>query len=675
MTNLLEEINKNLDKETTKKVKELRIQRQEKWYINFDSYKIVDFKKKIFEELKSFDDVIKNVDDIELTYVDRNKFDADLSIKVPALLQKYKKSYIKEIVPKLLDFLQNSSLVKNNIIKKLDSIWIYLNITLNDWFLFSCISEILQKQEKYWENDLKKWKDIVVDYSSPNVAKHLHAGHIRSTIIGHVLSNIYEKNGYTVHRVNHINDWGGFWYLIEWYNRWKDSLPDFENKNDLLFFIYTIYRTWEKASKSLEEFEKKDEKLSYFWEFNSWDDFKKLFKDFVLAWQARFKELEKWEKEIVELWQEMVSWSLEDFSRFYNLLWIHHDYVIWESFYAKMWVDLVFDLEKKWLVVKYDENLAKKDLEKLEKKLKNEEIDEKYFENLKKEIENDIWAYIIDLWNFERFVVLKKDKSSIYATRDLAAILYRAKTFSPEKIIYEVGQEQAEHFDKLFKSAKKLGLKDIDFKHIYHWFYVDAITKKKLSSRDWASNVIKLIEESIKYFEKKYENNDSFTEQEKKEIAYKLAIWSIIFNDIKQDKKNPVSIYWDLQKTFEIFEESWGAYVLYSIARANSILDKIKIDLNPENINFDKLENIEKIILLELTRFPLVVKQAFENHNPAIIIDFVLNLSRAYNSYYNSFRVIEKDEVIIYRAFITKWVSIVLKNALKICNIESINRI
>jgi arginyl-tRNA synthetase len=138
-----------------------------------------------------------------------------------------------------------------------------------------------------------------------------------------------------------------------------------------------------------------------------------------------------------------------------------------------------------------------------------------------------------------------------------------------------------------------------------------------------------------------------------------------------------VPINSNLQKTFESFEESWGAYVMYSIVRANSILKKVwdfKFS-EFEKIDIENLDNIEKQILNEITKFPLIVKQAWENHNPAVIAEFTLTLSRFYNSYYNSHRVLDNDKVIYSRVFITNAVSIVLKNALKICHIDVPERI
>lgn len=681
-TNILSAKNLDLHKRTLRKISEIKKERDNDWYIEYDSYVINQIWRQFYDLLKGIDDLIIRKEDIELTSVDKKKFDADLCIKIPQLLQKIKwQWYIKEIVPKILESLNNSDLKINWVISKIEAVGIYVNITLSDNYLFNTLRDVFEKWEKYWENDSHKWESILVDYSSPNVAKHLHAWHIRSTIIGHILSNLYNANWYCTHRINHINDWWGFWYLIEGFDRWAYRLNDFENKNDMLFFIYTMYRKWEKVLKSQEEYNNlskycKKELIEYYGEFFNYEDFCLLFNDFVEASKNRFKSLERGENQETETWCQMVGWSMDDFNNFYNLLWIHQDYLIWESFYSEYGYNLVMNLEKEWKVVLYNDELANRDISKLEKLLVEKKITQKSFDITKEEILRDIWAYVIELENFERFVVLKWDKSSIYATRDLWAIKYRAENFSPTRIIYEVWQEQDEHFNKLFRSAHKIWIDWINFSHAYHWFYVDSKSKKKLSSRDWASSVQKLINDSIVFFKNKYLDTN-ITEEEINDIAYKLAIWSIIFNDIKSDKKNSISISSNTRETCESFEESWWAYILYSIIRAKSILAKIdKIEnINFDNINVEKLDNIEKNIINEINRYPLVITHAQKNDNPSILAEFILNLSRHYNSYYNSHRVIYGKEVIESRIIITKAFIGVASNAMKLFHIKIPNKI
>ena len=674
--------NQKIHLQTLEKISRIKQEREKQGYVDFNSYEINKLLEVLFDILKWFDESIKAKEDIELTFVDKNKFDADLCIKIPSLLQKFKwQWYIKYIIPKVIDVLNKSSLKKDWIVSKIETISIYINITLTDSYLFNTLKDVFDKWHQYWENDTHRWESIVVDYSSPNVGKHLHAWHIRSTIIWHILSNLYNANWYYTHRVNHINDWGWFWFLIEGLNRFQSKLNNFTNNNDMLFFIYTLYRKWEKVSSSKKEYSNLSESglnelKKYYWDFFDYEDFCLLFSNFVEAWKNRFKSLEKWEKNEVEIWKKIVNWSMQDFRKFYNLLWVHQDYIIWESFYSDYWLNLVMDLEKQWKVVLYTKDLADRDINKLKELLSKKDITQRVFEITKEEILRDLWAYVIKLNNFERFVVLKADKSSIYATRDLWAIKYRVENFSPSRIIYEVWQEQTEHFDKLFKSANKIWINRIWFSHIYHWFYIDWKTKKKLSSRDWASNVQKLINDSIEFFKNKY-GDSNFSNEEIDDIAHKMAIWWIIFNDLKSDKKNPISISNDIKETCESFQDSGWVYVMYSIARARSILNRVDNlnNISFENINVDKLNNIEKIIINEINRYPLVINKSQENDNPSMLIEFLWNLSKYYNSYYNSHKVIHWNKIIETRLLITKAFIIVATNAMNIFHIQVPRRI
>lgn len=674
----LDKFNLDLHNKTLETKKKVDLEREIKWYVDFDNYNINILKN-------SFLEIFKNVwyveyeDEMDLTFTDRNKFNSDITIKLPNLISKYKWSgYIKDVVPKLITILNNSNLVSEWIITNIEQKWIYINISLNDEYLFKSMWQVLDLWSKYWENDIHKWESVVIDYSSPNTAKHLHAWHIRSTIIGHVLSNLYDSNWYVAHRVNHLNDWGGFGNLIEWYERWKDIMPNFEIENDMLFFIYTIFRKWEKASSDIDEFNKftKEDILElkkYYWEFVNYEDFAELFLIFKNNSANRFYNLEKWKKQEVHLWEKMVKWSMDDFNKFYNLLWIHQDYIIWESFYSKMWKNIVLDLEKKWKVLFYEEKNALNDISLLKIELDNEKITEKEYENIKNEILNDIWCYLVPLDNFERFVILKKNESTIYATRDLAAIKYRNDIYNPSRIVYEVWQEQGEHFDKLFKSSNKIWIENINFSHVYHWFYVDSESKKKLSSRDWASNVQNLINSSIKYFTNKYEWSNDFTKIEVKDLSYKLAIWSIIFNDLNKDKKSSVLISKDITEACKIFEASWGAYIMYAFARAKSILWKYSNNIPDLNdIELNKLEDIEKKIINQFNKYPLIIKNASDNDNPAILAEYLLNLSRNFNTFYNAYRVLDWSD---YRLKILESFIVIIKNWMNLLHIEVPNKI
>ena len=183
-----------------------------------------------------------------------------------------------------------------------------------------------------------------------------------------------------------------------------------------------------------------------------------------------------------------------------------------------------------------------------------------------------------------------------------------------------------------------------------------------------------LLHWSIQYFKDKYQEDTSFTEEEKDTIAKTLWVGSIIYNDIKKDKKLPILISWDVQKAVRTFEESGGAYIIYSSCRAKNILKKIDNQL-PDIQEFKdiQLEGIEVDIVKKIIQFPEIIKQACREHNPSVIAEFLYSLSLAYNAYYTNYPVLKWDN--LYRLIITKSVAQVLDNWLKILHIKTLNRI
>ena len=295
------------------------------------------------------------------------------------------------------------------------------------------------------------------------------------------------------------------------------------------------------------------------------------------------------------------------------------------------------------------------------------------------EIRADINAQVVLLDNRERFVVLRSDGGSIYATRDIGCLWFRCQTRAPALIMYEVGQEQADHFEKLFETGEKLGWLDRDdgtktiCKHIAHGFYVDASTKKKLSSRAGASNVHALIDASIDYFRKRYDWNSDFTSSEIEHNARTLGVASIIINDISKGRMDPVLVDPDLEKTIQWFEQSWGAYLLYTICRAKSLLKKATVTWTHQlNANDTITRTNEQIALLQqLSSLPNMLQKAVETHEPCVLVQYVYTLTQAFNTMYGSTdRMI--DDAVALR--LTACYIQVASNVLRICNIEPLER-
>ncbi|HZT35898.1 MAG TPA: arginine--tRNA ligase, partial [Nitrososphaera sp.] len=416
-----------------------------------------------------------------------------------------------------------------------------------------------------------------------NVAKHLHAGHIRSTIIGHALHYLYEATGHTAFGMNFINDWGGFGYLMEAYRRWGDEEKNYQNKNDFLYALYLRFRTMEKEAENQDG--------APFVEFKEKAD-------------ALFRDLEAGKSEVVELWEKMVGWSLQDFNRFYDLINIHLDVVDGEAFYARRGNALV------------EEALAAH----------------------RATIENE--AAVVHVGSDVDFVIRRSDESTIYATRDLAALEFRSQEVGAERIVYVVGQEQTDYFARLFKATDilKIAKPGTVLQHVPFGFYVSASTKKKLSSREGAQNVISLIESAIDYFAKKYPD---LAEADIK----KIAVGSITFNDIKKSRMMPVELdTGNIQKMIQGFEESGAAYVMYAVARARSIVRKhaggvpTMAELS-EKGTVAELAPVETVLLKRIASLADTIVRAAETNEPSVLAEYLVRLAQDYNSYYESFPV------------------------------------
>lgn len=283
-----------------------------------------------------------------------------MTIGIPSLIKQIGfQNYVSVLIPRVLETLLGGA---DSIFVSGYTTGIYLNLTLKNSSLGKVVEDALVLGTRFGENNLHKNENVVIDFSSPNVAKHLHAGHIRSTIIGQILSNIYDANGYAVHGINYINDWGGMGYIIEGYRRWG-KLADTIAKNDFLAKVYGIYRSWQKFSASEEAFNGRTEAESqdlakFIGEHTSYEAFQQGFKEYDTASRAAFALLESGDSETFAIWMKLVEWSLEDFKKFYALLRVHHPYVIGESFYALDGKSLIEELYSEGKVVFFDEEKA-----------------------------------------------------------------------------------------------------------------------------------------------------------------------------------------------------------------------------------------------------------------------------------------------------------------------------
>ncbi len=674
----LEQYNTELTREilTTKGL--ISKKRQAYWYTTKNEYVFQQLTDKIQAHIDRF--LITHHPEIEripclIHRIDVSMYGADFTIKFDtSIVRALGKWFASEFVPQIVATLQAEKHELN--LSAIEQKGIYINCTLDSSFWWTIGKQILSLGDRYGDIDIHARQVAIAEYSSPNAAKHLHAGHVRSTVIGYVLSNIYEHTGYTVHRINHINDRGGFGQLIEGWKRWHELLYNqgFRD-NDLNYQIYTIFRQAEKLVKHRQDDEA--EQLAPYFITSNQEAFTRDYDSFQANAVAAFHALEAGDPDVFAIRKEIVASSLIEFKTFYDKLDITHDYTIGESFYEKIGRQCIEEGKKAWRIVTFTQKIADQYIQDFDSN--NQDIEPEQRQKKHEEMLADIDAEVVLLDNRERFVVLRSDGGSIYATRDIWCLWFRTQTRAPSLIMYEVGQEQEDHFQKLFETADKLGWLDREENtkttclHIAHGFYVDAISKKKLSSRAGASNVHTLVDATITYFKDKYAGRDDFTPEEINHNARTLGIASIIINDLSKSRMDPVLVSEDLTKTIAWFEQSGGAYLIYTICRAKSLLKKATVNrTDADVVNTDNIRTHHQIALLQqCSEFPGLLEKACLQHEPSVLVQYAYHLTQSFNSMYGaSDRMVDDAQALQLTACYIQ----IMTNVLRICNIEPLER-
>lgn len=497
-------------------------------------------------------------------------------------------------------------------IEKIDIVGGYLNFTISKINLAkTTLEEIDNKKEDYGKSNLGNSKKIVIDYSSPNIAKPFHIGHLRSTVIGGALYNIYKYLGYDVTGVNHLGDYGTqFGKLIEGYKLWGEEYNIEKSPIEELTKIYI----------RINEACKQDEKV-------------------LENCRENFKKLEEEDKYCKEVWEKFRNLSLQEFKKVYDLLGSKFDSWNGEAFYSDKMPEVIEILE-----------------------------------NTGKLIESR-GARIIDLEDKginTPCIIEKSNGSTTYATRDLAAILYRARTYDFDKALYVTSYEQVLHFKQIFEVAKLMGLDEKYIKGLEHVaFGMVLLPTGKMSTRE--GNVIKLEEllnEAIsKVRDIIEEKNPGFTEEEKQDIAKKVGIGAVIFNDLSSARIKDEIFDWD---TMLNFSGETGPYIQYTYVRINSILKKVEEVPKLKNIDYGKVLGKEEQNILKLIySFTNILEQVTLKNEPSILARYLIDIAKTFSSFYNENKIIVEDKVLqdarIYLAYAT---GIVLKNGAKLLGID-----
>ncbi len=389
----------------------------------------------------------------------------------------------------------------------------FINFYINKIFIQKELETIYKQKTKFGLSKIGKNKTIIIDYSSPNIAKPMHIGHLRSTIIGETLANLYEMLGYKIIRWNYLGDWGTqFGKLIAAYKLWGEKNEIEKNPIPTLLSLYIKFHEEVKNNPDLE-------KLG----------------------QEEFKKLEKGDKKNRKLWLWFKKESIKDFQKIYGLLDIKFDLILGESFLEKDLIPLISLLKKKNLTQKSE------------------------------------GALIIPLekYNLPPALIQKSDEASLYLTRDLALLKYRLTKYCPAKILYIVGNEQDVHFKQLFTIAKIIfPNKKTELAHIKFGLVLSE-KKKKFSTREGEiiplEQVInQVITNSLEIIKEK---KPEWPLSKQKKLAQTIAVGALKFNDLKSFRSSDIIFNW---KKMLDFSGDTSVYLQYSYARINKILTKAK---------------------------------------------------------------------------------------------------
>ena len=472
------------------------------------------------------------------------------------------------------------------------------------------VARIISQGEDYGKSDIGKDKTVLVEFSSPNIAKPFHIGHLFSTAVGNSLEKIYKFLGYETVKINHLGDWGTqFGKLISAYKRWGD--PEVISKDPIneLLKIYVKFHDEAKENPELE-----DEAREY------------------------FRLLETGDEETTSLWKYFRDISLMEFRRVYDMLNISFDSYNGESFYSDKMDEVVDILRDKELLVESE------------------------------------GAQVVDLSEKDMppCMILKSNGTTIYATRDIAAALYRHRTYDFHKNIYVVGTPQALHFRQIFAVLKKMcGDWADDCVHV--GFGLVKFPDKKLSTRD--GDVV-FLEDVL---------NESITKtlgiitdgqtppENPEEVAKKVGIGAILYAFLKNNREKDIVFSWD---TMLDFEGESGPYVQYSYARGKSILRRAETDYS--DADYSLLTSDEEYELIKhLDQFNNAVVSASEKNEPFFVNRYVTTLAKLFNKFYNVSPILKDDvpeNVKKARLALVCATSTVIKSALGLLGIETVEK-
>lgn len=474
--------------------------------------------------------------------------------------------------------------VDKDIIDKIEIVGGYLNIYINKETLVSNVfKEMANKKETYGSSNIGQGKNVVIDYSAPNIAKPFHIGHLRSTVIGGALYKIYNFLGYNSVGINYLGDWGlQFGKVMAGYDMWKDEYDFEQSEIQAILKIYVRFCKEEKEKPELTE-----------------------------TARQYFKRLEDGNKKEVETWQWIRRISLENYQKTYNLLNSKFDSYNGESYYNDKMDAVVEEIKEKGLL---------------------------------KESEG---AQVVDLeaYDMPPCIIITSAGTTIYATRDLASLKDRINKYDFAKAIYVVGNEQRLHFKQVFKVLELMGYSEYASKceHVPFGLVVDK-EGEKIGSRKGNSVFLEdILKEAIQKVEKIIDEKNPNLEN-KKEVARKVGVGAIIFNDLSNSRIKDEIFDWDMLLNFQ---GETGPYIQYIYVRTRSLLERAGYIPEIDMVDFSKLQENEAIETIKLLyRFNEVIENAATKNEPSIVARYLIDVAQNFSTFYNEHKILTEDKTI-----------------------------
>ena len=501
------------------------------------------------------------------------------------------------------------ALAGEELLESVQAVGPYLNMRVNKAAVVQIVTEEYTSGSPFGSSDEGKGKTIVLDYSSINVAKPFHVGHLRTTVIGNSLHKIYRYLGYDTVRINYLGDYGTqFGKMVVAYRKWGNK-EEIEKKGIRgLLELYVRFHKEAEADPALDD-----------------------------EARSTFTALENGDQEIRKIWKWFVDISLKEVSKVYELLDVQFESYMGESYFADKTGAVIDELREKGL------------------------------------LQESEGAMIVDLSDCDMppALVLKKDGSTLYTTRDLAAAIYRKKTYDFAKCLYVTGSEQSLHFAQFFKILEKMGYDwSKDLMHVP--FGLISLESGKMSTRNGQVVFLQdLLDEAIektrRIIEEKNPNLKNIDQ-----VATQVGVGAVVFNDLFNSRIKDEVFEWNKVLNFD---GETGPYVQYTFARASSILRKAGVstfcaeDMKGECLSDEYAQEVLRII----EQFPEKVKDAAERYEPYVITRYAVALASAFNRFYheNAIPSAEDEAVRKARTALTKMMAEVLRSALSLIGVQT----